>query len=73
MGSIAHLFSFQTSASVWSGALLAGLTVYHPTAVHAMAEAHDTPVRTLSCPGRPVGLRVGSIAHFFPFQASANI
>jgi hypothetical protein len=36
--------------------------------VHAVAEVHDTPLRS-----PPVGLGVASIAHVFPFQASASV
>jgi len=45
------------------------LFVSLPTAVHAVADVHDTADRELP----PVGLGVGSITHVAPFQASASV
>jgi hypothetical protein len=67
--SIAHFFPFQASVNV--SKKLAIITLVSPTAVHALAEEHETADRKL--PNAPVGFGVGSIVHFFPFQASANV
>jgi hypothetical protein len=67
VGSIVHVVPFQASASV---AQESALKVVTPTAVHAVAEVHDTPVNSLPS-GQSLG--VGSIAHVVPFQASASV
>src|SRR5690242_20219217 len=41
-----------------------------PTAVHAVADGHDTPVRETP---EPDGLGVGWIDHVVPFQRTANV
>jgi hypothetical protein len=47
------------------------LSVNDPTAVHAVADGHDTPPRTLLV--APAGLGVVWIVQLVPFQASANV
>jgi hypothetical protein len=68
--SIAHLFPSQASTKVRL-ALAVSLLLYVPTAVHALAELHDTAERELS--RDPFGLGVGSIVHVLPFQTSARV
>src|SRR5215469_4076367 len=57
-----HLVPFHRSASVVTGPEL-------PTAVQADAEVQATPLRKLP---NPVGLKLGTIRHFLPFQRSAS-
>jgi hypothetical protein len=72
VGSIAHLFPFQASASPRLACVpLPACSTESPTAVHAVADVQDTATRSLL--RAPVGLGVGSIAHVFPFQASASV
>jgi hypothetical protein len=47
------------------------LLMYHPTAVHAVAERHDTPLKTEVISG--TGLGVGWMAQRLPFQRSARV
>jgi hypothetical protein len=71
---IAQLVPFHRSTNVRCGPLPpapgASPNGYQPTAVHALADTHDTPVR-MSSPR--VGLRVVWIAQLVPFQRSANV
>jgi hypothetical protein len=66
----AHLIPFHRSASVTSPKI-AALLVAFPTAVHAVAEMQEIPVRALAW--APVGLGVGWVAQAVPFQASASV
>src|ERR1022692_2748846 len=60
-----HVVTFQRSASVtW---LPLALLMTSPTAVHAVAELHDTENRMA-----PATSGVGWTAHFLPFQRSAS-
>src|SRR6202035_2490116 len=65
---IDQLVPFQPSATV---AALAASEPEDPTAVHALAELHDTPFITLNC--APFGLGVDWIDQLVPFQRSANV
>jgi hypothetical protein len=62
VGSIVHLAPVQASASDPPSPL--------PTALQAVGEVQNTPVRKLSV---PLGLGVGSIVHVLPFQVSASV
>jgi hypothetical protein len=59
-----HVDPFQRSTS----ASISGLSA-HPTAVQALAEAHDTPEKL----PRPRTWGVGSISQLVPFQPSARV
>jgi hypothetical protein len=58
----------QRSASVTGVPVL---SVLFPTAVHAVAEMHDTPDSLLAC--APLGLGVVWIVQLVPFQRSASV
>ena len=62
---MAHVVPFQRSASVTR--LPLALLMTSPTAVHAVAELHDTENRMA-----PATSGVGWTAHFLPFQRSAS-
>jgi hypothetical protein len=66
--SMDQAFPFHTSAKV---ALTLEAGPDHPTAVHSLAEAHETAVKALSA--APFRLDVGSIAQRVPSQASAKV
>jgi hypothetical protein len=51
-------------------ALVAEMLLLNPTAVQALADAHDTPLRKLSASA--AGLGMGWMAQRAPFQRSAN-
>jgi len=65
--SIAQFVPFHRSANVMPLPLL---VLCKPTAVHALAEAHDTLISWLN--DEPWGTGVGSIVQFVPFHVSAN-
>jgi hypothetical protein len=60
---------FQVSASVDVSPVEASL-MYEPTAVHAVADRHETPSKEACMPG--AGLGVGWIDQWVPFQCSAS-
>jgi len=59
---------FQRSANV---VRLERVLPVLPTAVHAVGDVHETPVRKLEV--APAGLGVATIAHFVPFQIWAIV
>jgi hypothetical protein len=63
---IVHFVPFHLSAS---GAATRGRPEL-PTAMHAVGEVHDTPLRELNAAG---GFGVGWIVHFVPFHCSATV
>jgi hypothetical protein len=65
---IDHVVPFHRSAS---DPPLLGPVISMPTAVQALADAHDTPARPLPC--TPVGLGVCWIDHVVPFHRSASV
>ena len=67
VGWIDHLLPFQRTASVCCPSAPAGLKL--PTAMHALAEVHETPLRPLPLAG--VGVRW--IAQRAPFHRSASV
>src|SRR6202035_185214 len=67
MGWTAQLVPFQCSAN----APLELRVTKNPTAVHELAELHDTAFSSLD--SAPLGTRVCWIAQLVPFQRSANI
>jgi hypothetical protein len=68
VGWMAHFLPFHRSASC----LLSpnGLAAVSPTAVHALAEVHDTPLKSMRV--APAGLGVGWMTHFLPFHRCAS-
>jgi hypothetical protein len=69
VGWIVHCFPSQRSANVWSW--FPPLSTVAPTAMHAVAETHDTPDKL---PPRPRDwLGVGWIDQWDPSQRSANV
>jgi hypothetical protein len=69
---IDHLVPFQRSTS--APAISEPKGKKNPTAVHAIADVHDTPIRWLGEPsGRKLGLGVCRTDHRRPFQRSANV
>src|SRR5215469_3996264 len=64
-----HVVPSQTSASVRKGPKLP--VWYCPTAVHALAEVHPKPFKTL--PMDSDGLGVGWMVHADPFHTSARV
>src|SRR5690348_7522899 len=60
-----QVWPFHRSASVLAG-------VWFPTAVHAVAEVQDTPLRPALGPAG-AGLKVGTICHVRPFHRSASV
>jgi hypothetical protein len=67
VASIDQRVPFQASVNVRRPELVKS----NPTAVHAVAEVHDTPCKPLSV--APVGFGVDWIDHFVPFQVSASV
>jgi hypothetical protein len=65
---IDQLLPFPRSARV---SCAPSLLVYDPTAVHAVADVHDTPFSWLAAP--PSGLGVPWIDQPAPFQRSAKV
>src|SRR5437660_4795892 len=65
VGSMLQATPFQASARV------PGSTVLDPTAVHAVAEMHDTPDSAASVD--PAGLEVACDVQATPFQPSAHV
>jgi hypothetical protein len=64
-----HVLPSQTSTSV--APLFHPAPLAHPTATHAVADVHVTPLRLLLV--APVGLGVGSVVQMLPFQRSTNV
>jgi hypothetical protein len=64
---MAHFLPFHRSAS---GLSSNGLAPVSPTAVHALAEVHDTPRNSMKVD--PAGLGVRWMAHFLPFHRCAS-
>ncbi len=67
---IVHARPFQRSASVEPLARSLTTAKEPPTAVHATAEAHETPLKKLGSP--PLGRGVRCSNHREPFQRSIN-
>jgi hypothetical protein len=66
---IAHRTPFQRSDSGTEEATVS-LSAENPAAMHALAEAHETPLKELKT--NPAGLRMRWLAHLRPFQRSAT-
>jgi hypothetical protein len=66
---IVQLLPFQRSANVKTGVNVF-VVPHDPTAVHALADVHDTPDRPLS---NARGLGVGWIVQLLPCHSSANV